>query len=513
MGRTLTLFTYKLRFFFGPSLRGRFGPLAYLALILIFLPSGLAVGFGMGGALQTMETAQAVGFLSTPLAALLSFALLYSLGAGVTAHASEFDFFLTADVRPRQYLLADLVFQFVSLLAVGGLVAGVAAIAMVLAVGRPLATALPMFALLVTYAFFVLMVSQVLVILRVRYPKARIRTLTVVLLIFSLLPSIALAQPLFPVRFQDLPIPSTAFASLAVSALRGTAANLADLGVAAAFAAGIGVAWYALADTYIFHGIKPTLSAGFGQVDLGSRMEMQRRMTAGLGAVTTRLRLRTDRGGETGLMTRFHLIRIWRDGSILFVVLFALIAILPAGLGGASASGGAPITVTQTLTFLVGILAMNWAFYERDNLWIVLTSAKAPGAYFRGLLLSFAAIGLGTTVVFLGILAATRAVALPLDVLALPIASPITAAFVATAVLTRIKLKPSAFSFAALGIFFLVSLGGFIGGLAAQTAVILARTVLGLAAPAQASILAGFLVGLTAFGLWAVTRMAAAFRL
>jgi len=40
VGRTFTLFTYKLRFFFGPALRGRFGPLAYLALILIFLPSG-----------------------------------------------------------------------------------------------------------------------------------------------------------------------------------------------------------------------------------------------------------------------------------------------------------------------------------------------------------------------------------------------------------------------------------------------------------------------------------------
>src|SRR5207249_2844720 len=42
VGRTFTFFTYKLRFFFGPALRGRFGPLAYIALILIFLPSGFA---------------------------------------------------------------------------------------------------------------------------------------------------------------------------------------------------------------------------------------------------------------------------------------------------------------------------------------------------------------------------------------------------------------------------------------------------------------------------------------
>jgi len=235
-------------------------------------------------------------------------------------------------------------------------------------------------------------------------------------------------------------------------------------------------------------------------------------MTAGLGRFTTRVRLRTDRGGDTSLMTRLHLVRIWRDGSILFVVLFACIAILPAGLG-VSAAGGAAITVTQTLTFLLGILAMNWAFYERDNLWIVLTAARPPGAYFRGLMLAFTAIGLGTTFVFLGLLAAARSFILPIESLALPIASPIAAALVATAVLTRIKLRPSAFSFAALGIFFVVAMGGLLGGFAAQLAVTAVRLLGGFAAEAQAVVLLAVLVGLTAFGLWSVTRLATAFHL
>src|ERR671935_84988 len=120
MGRTLALFTYKLRFFFGPSLRGRFGPLSYAALILIFVPSGFLFGLQLGNALRMADPGTAIGLLSTPLAALLSFGLLYSLGAGITAHASEFDFFFTADVRPREYLFADLLFQFISLLAAGG---------------------------------------------------------------------------------------------------------------------------------------------------------------------------------------------------------------------------------------------------------------------------------------------------------------------------------------------------------------------------------------------------------
>src|SRR2546428_10030872 len=127
MGRTLTLFTYKLRFFFGPALRGRFGPVAYLALILIFLPSGFAFGVTLGTTVRDADPTAAIDVLAAPLAGLLSFGLLYALGAGVTAHASEFDFFLTADVRPREYLVADLLFQLVSLLGAGGVSAAVAA--------------------------------------------------------------------------------------------------------------------------------------------------------------------------------------------------------------------------------------------------------------------------------------------------------------------------------------------------------------------------------------------------
>ena len=197
----------------------------------------------------------------------------------------------------------------------------------------------------------------------------------------------------------------------------------------------------------------------------------------------------------------------------MFVGLFALLVILPTSLGGARANEIAPITVTQTLTFLLGILAMNWAFSERENLWILLTAAKSPGTYFRGLMLSFAVIGLGMSAAFLVILDLARPSRLAIESLALPVAAPIAASFVATAVLTRVKLKPSAFSFAALGIFFLVSLGGFLGGLGAQAVVIAARVLGGLAAGAQAVVLLGFVIGLAAVGLRAVTRLAASFRL
>src|SRR5438309_1741202 len=404
MSRALALFTYKLRFFFGPSLRGRFGPFAYLALIAIFLPSAYFTGLGLGMAVRTLDADEALAVLSAPLAAVLCVGLLYSLGAGVTAHPSEFDFFLTADVRPREYLLADLAFQFVSLLAAVGMAAGLAAVAMVHAVGRPIVAALPMFGILAAYSALVLLTSQVLVVLRVRYPKVPVRLLTVLLFGFSLIPALGIVRPDFPIRFTNVPIPSTAFASLGL-------------------------------------------------------------------------------------------------------------AVLHAAFGGMRTAGAGALTVTQTLTFLLGILAINWAFYERENLWTLVTAAKSPGAYFRGLMLSFAAIGLAMTAGFLALLVVARPSALAVEDLALPIGSPIAAAFVATSILTRIKLKPSALSFAALGIFFFVSLGGFLGGFAAQATVVAVRALGGFAADVQAAVLFIFLIGFAAFGLWAVTRLAVAFRL
>src|SRR5256884_9656814 len=121
MSRALAMFTYKLRFFVGPSVRGRFGPFAYLALIAIFLPSAYFTGLGLGMAVRTLDAEEALAVLSAPLAAVLCVGLLYSLGAGVTAHPSEFDFFLTADGRPREDLLADLSVPFVSLPPAGGI--------------------------------------------------------------------------------------------------------------------------------------------------------------------------------------------------------------------------------------------------------------------------------------------------------------------------------------------------------------------------------------------------------
>lgn len=485
----------------------------YVALVLVFVPSGWVAGVALASGIQAAPPGQAVTVLASPLAAILSFALLYALGTGVTAHPSEFDFLMTAPLRPREYLVADLAFQAITVFATGGLAIVVAAVALATALGRPPATAAPLLATLGAYALFVLLVSQVLVVLRVRYVKRPVRTFILLLLVVSLLPSIALARPDVPAWLRELPVPSTAFASVANALLAGATIPASQLGVALLYLGAALGAWGLASDVYIFHGVKPTLSAGFGQIDMAARAETQRRLIGGLGRLTTRIRLRPERGGERSLMTRLHLVRIWRDGSILFVVLFAAVGVLPAVAGPGAVVSAPTLILAQMITFLTAVLAMNWSYYERQNLWVVMTAARRPSAYFQGLLLGFAAVGLAIAALFLVALALIAAARPPVVELALPIVAPLSAAFAASALLTRVKIRPSAFSPAIFGILIVVAVVGFLGGFAAQAAVLVAALLLGLGEVLQAAVLVAVALTIAALGVWTVGRLATSFRL
>ncbi len=513
MSRVWTLFSYKLRFFFGSSVRGRFGPLPFIGLSLLFVFYGFLFGFGYSQVLKSATVDQAGNLLTAPLSALMALGFLYALGAGVTAHVSEFDFFMTAEVRPREYLLADLVFQFASLLGSGGLGAAVAAVGIVLGLGRPLWTVGPLFATLLAFVFLVLLAIQILVVLRVRYPKAPVRAATFALFVLALLPSVSLVVPGVSLNIQGLPVPASAFGSLGAAALLGAPVDPVLALVAAGWFGAILLVWVALSNTYFFHGIRPSLSAGFGQVDMAARMDQQRRMIGRLGGLTTRIRLRTERGGDTGLMTRFHLIRIWRDGSVFFVILFAAISVVSVNSGGSEGQASAVLVATQLLALIPVILALNWSYYERENLWIALMGRRAPAAYFRGLMAALALIGVSVAGVFLLLFEFTFHLAWTVEEMALPLAAPVASAFVATALVTKLRIKPAAFSPAMFALLIFGIIGGFIGGLAAQGVVHAARLLLDLGAEIQATLLGAVIVALAAAGLWGVTRLGSSFRL
>ncbi|HXK36916.1 MAG TPA: hypothetical protein VJ553_05025, partial [Candidatus Paceibacterota bacterium] len=277
--------------------------------------------------------------------------------------------------------------------------------------------------------------------------------------------------------------------------------------------AAIAALWFSLSNTYIFYGIRPTLSAGFGQVDFASRMAQQRRMYSALGGLTTTVSLRTDTGSDIGFMTRFHLIRVWRDGSILFVVLLIFLFIVPSFFTTASADSATATSQgsMQIMTLPIAILAINWSYYERGNLWVVVTSGKSVVNYFRGMMMAFAILVMGVGGLLVILLQYSTGLGFRVEDLTLPIISPIAASVAATAMLTRVTILPSAFSPMILVVLIVTIIAGFGGGFAVQSLIAASPDILGEASKAVELVVIA--VVLAVLGEALVGKLAKGFRL
>ncbi len=512
MGVVLTLLKYKLLHFFGPSVRGKWGPGPLLLLELIFAGYGFGAGYGVGTLINTGTGDSTIEILGGVMSGLLSVGFLYSLGPGFTASPSELDFVLTTQIRPRQFLVSDMVFQFFSLGISGGLAGLLALFGIVTAMGKSLALLPWMLIVLLAYVFMVLMIVQILVVLRIRFTGAEIRIWTLVLLFLSLLPAVPLAAPSFPLHFHGLPVPPSIYADLMNDILVGQTPALATLAAAMAYPLAIAAIWLALSTTYIFHGVQPTLSAGLGQINFSARQAQQRRLITGLGGLTTRFTLRTDQGSDLGFMTRFHVVRVLRDGSLLFIGLIVTISIVPNALSGGSASQNGTAGLSQIMTLPLALLALNWGYYESTNLWLVASAGKSLINYFRGMMLGFASVVIVIAVALTTILMVLSGKEPDVSDFTFPIISPVAASVAATALLTRLKINPGAFSAAIFAIILVTVFSGIVGGYVAAYAVALAGAGTTLAGEfLQALALAGFTVLLGAFGLLIVGALARGF--
>ena len=506
-----TLLKYKVLFFFGPSLRGRYGPAPYIALMLLLALYGFLAGYGIGYILNTYDPTQAVNFLGAIFAGALSFGFVFSLGTGTTAHASELDFVMTAPVRPRQWLAADMLFQFMAILMAGGFAGTVAAVGLVLSMSISPLYAISLLLLVGAFMFLVFMSIQILLILRIRHPKAHIGLITMALLILSLIPSISLVSKDFPLQFSGLPIPQAGFAELGYDILSSGTPALGSLIYAFGWMAGIAAVWYYLSGSYIFYGVKPTLSAGFGQVDFSSRMAQQRRIMSALSGVTTRVGLRTETGSDIGFMIRFHLLRVWRDGSILFVALIIFLSIIPSFFSSEPGANPQTSALTQLTVLPIAVLAINWSYYERNNLWVVVTAGRSVVNYFRGMMISFALLVIGIALVLVVLLAYATGAEFKATDLVMPVVAPIAASIAATSMLTRVKIMPSAFSPVILVVLFVTIIAGFGGGYAIQFLIGLTPESLGVITKAIELIAISVVLALVGEAI--VGRLAKGFRL
>ena len=173
-------------------------------------------------------------------------------------------------------------------------------------------------------------------------------------------------------------------------------------------------------------------------------------------------------GGDLSLMTRLNLVRVWRDGSFAFIGFLVAIWLF-AGLSGTSsgASTGVSINLLQAGSWPIAIIALNWCYYERGNLWIAVVGGKSLATYFKGLMLSLMVIGFGITAVILGVMTAAGQ-SLGVRDVAFMVVSLVGDSVVATMLLTKIRVKPGAFSAGLLVVMFVTLMSGAVFGFSAS---------------------------------------------
>ncbi len=115
--------------------------------------------------------------------------------------------------------------------------------------------------------------------------------------------------------------------------------------------------------------------------------------------------------------------------------------------------------ILQGATWPIAILAINWCYYERENLWIPVVGGRSLVTYFRGLMTSLVLIGLAMSAFMIAIRALVQ-MRVDMAELAFMMLAPVGTSVFAAILLTRVRVKPGAFSPGLLVVLFVTFIGG-----------------------------------------------------
>jgi len=422
---------------------------------------GLGVGFTLGAALNYTPF-ESPEIVAASLTFFFAMALIQGVGTGVFAHESEMDFVFTAPVKPREYLVADFAFQWLMYHAMIGPAEIGGLFGFALGSRGGLLAGIQLILLLEGFMVLLGLLSQAIGVLALgRFPKAA-RLVVALALVGLILPALRFVI-YFPLRYSDLPLPSTYMAQLLLTLMTGGALD----GVAlAGFLAWLGLAflaWFAVSNTNFFPGVKPAVIQAFGQPVNASQMMTRmaaRRKRKVLFAVNV------FRGRLIRVMTSLQIVKWLRTGMLAGAIAITLMWTFLWLAPGFSYSGGGVTSMSLLFiaVMLPAFLALPSVSGDRDRLWVYSVLPGGASLYFQSLFL-------GLTIV------ASIVVALPALVMSIATGRPDPVGFVSliagasganlagTLFLTRFKVPLASFSLNSLLFLFVCGIGALLGAM------------------------------------------------
>ncbi len=453
-GTALLLVTVKLKQYLGQLRRSPKNLLSLAAVYLawLFVIGLVSLMIRFTGILSGAGPRGFLGVLSeVTVTAILAVGVFLGVKGGITAFPYEIDYVLTSGVRPRIYLLADLLFQ---LFLLGFFIIPPTSL-MLTVLTYPLhldylGRAIPLY---LSTILISILLSHVLGVSRVRVEERWVRMIGWALMMVVSAPLVLLALRIKPPAFLS-PHPALLVSSAIEAPSAATLWMLPYLAL-------LGLAYLHLSKSNFYSSVSPILFSVL--MEPPSRLSRYFKIP-GVGRV---FGLGSARG-YFSLMYRLHLVRVVREGSFwtgVMVLLFLTLAntALPRLVGVAQFPEVAELTmIALYIPLLPALLSINWSISERPNTWVISLSQRGEKYYVSGLFLAYFTVTLLFSLLLYGLVSigSSEAPFLLID-LVLLLAMSCFGSSLSVLVSLVMRLAPSPFSLGSL-LYILIPLTGSI---------------------------------------------------
>ncbi len=405
MGTLLDLYKLRLKVFLGVFKVSKISIALFVLYALSMVPGAFGISFVVADSVK--RGADLLVYLeafSAVISGVIAIALLLTW-KGFTVFEYEQNFIFTSSILPIQFLvsglLADLtVFSF--FLFPVFLFLGIVSVSLNLAAAATLSMAI----IVVSFVFFLVFLKTSMSILDSVYQKLQIKITSSVLVFLLLFPALGMFN-YSPIKYGDLPYPSTILAQSLLSTFSGEPLSITMvLGSAAYFISALALFLYASKkNLFQFASPVPFVSP------FDSSMRMQTIKTEkNIKFFSRRSSMKFSLNIRSKSLLRFlmkkEMIRMTRDGSLFSVFIFYLIVF------GMSLVSGSRGTLGSTSMFLLAVysfiipsmLISTWRMTELNNLWVPLTSGLSLSYVVRPLLYNLTLIAFAVPAAAMGLL-------------------------------------------------------------------------------------------------------------
>jgi len=385
MGHLLNVYLAKVKIVLGAFKASKIN----LLLIFIYLLGVVSGGFGLGLAVtEDVRKGTVLSVYIDELSALISLGIAIAIIAsfrGFIIFDYEESLFFTSTITPWVFLVASILSDltiFSIFFSPFFVVLGVIAVSLHL----PPMIVLLLFAVAILLILFLLFLKKAFSLLISIYTNSTIRSIFVVLIILLLLPAISLLYS-FPIRYSELPYPSTFIAAALLHLICGKQPSFISLlGAFSCFIVSFMLLFFcSRRDIFRYAKSVPFFSPFDASIRAQTiKMGQNIRLFSKIGL---KFALTLESESLFRFLIKKELIRMIRDGSLFAVFVFYIIVFVMS-IATRSAGNSFPIWlfILAIYAFIVpAMLISNWRVGELSSLWIPLTSGVNLKVFFSSL--------------------------------------------------------------------------------------------------------------------------------